>query len=245
MWVTKLVAVKPCKQTATPSSLSWDCPSPLTSFNQPPFTRTDLLEMELSGWPISLRESDYTPTIAASPFYVTHSNSSLWVVDELGVSKDNSFFKNIRLEKGSPFRLFHLDLAHHTFGYDTLTLFCTIECFICNELGFMIAKADTHLFTRSSKYVAQIPPSFIIAIPKHLIHPGDHTYTSNEATFGQHFYQKGSGKCVCQFSPRAWKPSSSPVCQLQVPSPQFSVTQYPVLVTSTSSQIISSLAELR
>jgi hypothetical protein len=49
----------------------------LTSFNQPPFTRTDLLEKELLGRPISLRESDYTPAIAASPFYVTHSNSSL------------------------------------------------------------------------------------------------------------------------------------------------------------------------
>ena len=82
----------------------------LTSFNQPPFTRTDLLlEKELLGRPISLRESDYTPAIAASPFYVTHSNSSLWVVRGLGVSEDDSFFKNIRLEKGSPLRLFDLD----------------------------------------------------------------------------------------------------------------------------------------
>jgi len=170
----------------------------LTSFNHPPLTRTDLLlEKELLGRPILLRESDYTPAIAASPFYVTHSNSSLWVVRGLGVSKDDSFFENIRLEKGSPLRLFDLDLAHHTFGYDASTLFCTIECFLRDELGFMIAKADTHLFTRSSKYVAQIPPFFIIAIPKHLVHPGDHTYTSNEATFGQHFHQKGSGKRVC------------------------------------------------
>jgi hypothetical protein len=29
LWVTKSVAVKPCKQTATPSSLGWGCPSPL------------------------------------------------------------------------------------------------------------------------------------------------------------------------------------------------------------------------
>ena len=50
----------------------------LTSFNQSPFTRTDfLLEKELLGQPISLCESDYTPAIAASPFYITHSNSSL------------------------------------------------------------------------------------------------------------------------------------------------------------------------
>jgi hypothetical protein len=91
----------------------------LTSFNQPLFTRTDLLlEKELLGQPISLCESDYTPAIAASPFYITHSNSSLWVVCGLGVSKDNSFFKNIRLEKGSPLHLFDLDLACHTFGYD-------------------------------------------------------------------------------------------------------------------------------
>ena len=72
----------------------------LTSFNQPSFIRTDLLlEKELLGWPISLCEGDYTPAIAASPFYVTHSNSSLWVVCGLGVSKDDLSFKNIRLEK--------------------------------------------------------------------------------------------------------------------------------------------------
>ena len=170
----------------------------LTSFGQPPLTRTDLLlEKELLGRPISLRESDYTPAIAASPFYVTHSNSALWVVRGLGVSKDDLFFKNFRLEKGSPLCLFDLDLACRTFGYDALTLFCTIECFLRNELGFMIAKADTHLFTRSSKYIAQIPPFFIIAIPKHLVHPGDCTYTSNEVMFGQHFHQKGSGRRLC------------------------------------------------
>jgi hypothetical protein len=127
----------------------------LTSFNQPPLTRTDLLlEKELLGWPISLRESNYTPAIAVSPFYITHSNSSLWVVRRLGISKDNLFFKNIWLEKGSPLCLFDLDLACHTFGYDASTLFCTIECFLHDELGFMIAKANTHLFTRSSKYAA-------------------------------------------------------------------------------------------
>jgi hypothetical protein len=178
----------------------------LTSFNQPPLTKTDLLlEKELLGRPISLRESNYTPAIAASPFYISHFNSALWVVRGLGVSKDNSFFKNIRLEKGSPLCLFDLDLARLTLGYDAPTLFCTIDYFLRDELGFMIAKADTHLFTRSSKYVAQIPPFFIIAIPKHLVHPGDRTYTSNEATFGQHFYQKGSGKHVCQLPPRAWE----------------------------------------
>ena len=183
-----------------------DFANALTSFNQPPFTRTDLLlEKELLERPISLRESDYTPAIVASPFYITHSNSSLWVVHGLGVSKDDSFFKNIRLEKCSPLHLFDLDLARHTFGYDAPTLFCTIDFFLRNELGFMITKADTHLFTRSSKYVAQIPPFFIIAIPKHLVHPSDRTYTSNEATFGQHFYQKGSGRCVCQLPPRAWE----------------------------------------
>jgi hypothetical protein len=150
----------------------------LTSFNQPPFTRTDLLlKKELLGWPISLCESDYIPAITASPFYVTHSNSSLWVVCGLGVSKDDSFFENIRLEKGLPFCLFDLDLAHRTFGYDAPTLFCTIECFLRNKFGFMIVKADTHLFTRFSKYVAQIPPFFIIAISKYLVHPGDRTYT--------------------------------------------------------------------
>ena len=36
----------------------------LTSFNQPPLTKTDLLlEKELLGRPISLRESDYTPLL--------------------------------------------------------------------------------------------------------------------------------------------------------------------------------------
>ena len=128
--------------------------------------------------------------VTASPFYISHSNSALWIICRLGVSKDDSFFENIRLEKGSPLRLFDLDLACRTFGFDAPTLFCTIECFLRDELGFMIAKADTHLYSRTSKLVAQIPPSFLIAIPKHLVHPGDRTYTSNEATFGQHFHQK-------------------------------------------------------
>jgi len=142
----------------------------LMSFNQPQLTKTDLLlEKELLGRPISLRESDYTLTIAASPFYITHSNSSLWIICRLGVSKDDSFFENIRLEKGSPLCLFDVDLAHCTFGYDAPTLFCTIKYFLCNELGFMIAKADMHLYTRTSKYAAQIPPSFFIAIPKCLV----------------------------------------------------------------------------
>jgi len=69
----------------------------------------------------------------------------------------------------------------------------------------MITKADTHLYTRTSKYAAQIPPSFLIVIPKRLVHPNDYTYTNNEATFGQYFYQKGSGKHMCQLPPRAWE----------------------------------------
>jgi hypothetical protein len=183
-----------------------DVADALTSFNQPPFTKTDfLLEKELLGRPILLCESNYTPAVAASPFYISHYNSALWIIHRLGVSKDDLFFENIRLEKGSPLHLFNLDLARHTFGFDAPTLFCTIECFLRDELGFMIAKADMHLYSRTLKVVAQIPPFFLIAIPKCLVHPSDCTYTSNEATFGQHFYQKGSGKRVCQLPPRAWE----------------------------------------
>jgi hypothetical protein len=178
----------------------------LISFEQPPLTKTDLLlERELSGRPISLRERDYIPAIAASPFYINHRYSSLWIIHELGISKDDNFFENVRLEKGSPLRLFDLDLACRTFGFDAPTLFCTIDYFLRDELGFMIAKADTHLYTRTSKYAAQIPPSFFIAIPKRLVHPGDRTYTSDKVTFGQHFHQKDSGKRVFRLPPREWE----------------------------------------
>ena len=128
----------------------------------------------------------------------------MWIIRGLDVSKDDNFFENIRLENGSPLRLFDLDLAHRTFGFHAPTLFCTINYFLCDEPGFMIAKADTHLYTRTSKHIMQIPPSFIITIPKKLVHPGDHTYISDEPTIG-HFYQNSSGKCMFQRPLRVWK----------------------------------------
>jgi hypothetical protein len=140
----------------------------LISFSQPPFTKMNmLLKKELSGRPVSFCERDYTPAIAASPFYISHSYPSLWILCTLGVSKDDNFFENVRLEKGSPLRLFDLDLAHHTFGFDTPSLYCTIAYFVRDEPRFMIAKADTHLYTRTSKHDVLIPPSFFIAILKH------------------------------------------------------------------------------
>ena len=181
----------------------WDA---LISFDQPPLTRMDkLLAQELSGRPISLRENDYTPAIAASPFYISHSYSTLWIVHKLGVSKDDEFFKDIKLEKGSPIRLFDFELANYSLGCDSPTLYCTIDYFLCDKFGFMIAKADTHLYTRTNKYIALIPPSFYIAIPKKLVHPVDRTYKSEEMTFGQHFHRTRSGREVLQVAPREWE----------------------------------------
>ncbi|KIM78357.1 hypothetical protein PILCRDRAFT_11335 [Piloderma croceum F 1598] len=177
----------------------------LISFTQPPLTKIDmLLEKELSGRPLSFRERDYTPAIAASPFYISHSYPSLWILCWLGVSKDDNFFENVRLEKGSPLRLFDLDLACCTFGFDAPSLFCTIDYFVCDEPGFMIVKADTHLYTRMSKHNVLIPPSFFIAIPKKFVHPGNHTYINKEGTF-RHLYQKVSGRQVLQLPRRDWE----------------------------------------
>ena len=177
------------------------------SFDQPPLTKIDrLLERELAGRPISFQETDYTPALAASPFHIAHSYPSLWIVTQLGVSKNDHFLENIKLEKGSALRLFDIDLSLRTFGYTSPTLFCTIDHFICDELGFMIAKADTHIFSKASKYhILTPPPSFTIAIPKQFVRPADRTYKSNQATFGQHFYQKPSGRRVFQLPPRDWE----------------------------------------
>jgi hypothetical protein len=177
------------------------------SFEQPPLTKMDrLLERELAGRPISFQESDYTPALAASPFHISHPYPSLWIVTQLGVSKSDHFLENIKLERGSPLRLFDIDLSLRTFGYPSPTLFCTIDHFICDALGFMIAKADTHIFSRTSKYHPQTPPpSFTIAIPKRFVHPADRTYDGNCATFGQHFCQKPSGRRVFQLPPRDWE----------------------------------------
>jgi len=138
------------------------------SFKQLPLTKIDcLLERELAGRPISFQEIDCTPALAASPFHIVHSYPSLWIVTQLGVSKNDHVLENIKLEKGPALRLFDIDLSLHTFGYTSPTLFCTINHFICNELGFMIAKADTHLFSKASNYhILTPPPSFTIAIPK-------------------------------------------------------------------------------
>ena len=165
------------------------------SFDQPPLTKIDhFLERELAGQPILFQEINYTPALAASPFHISHSYPLLWIVTQLGVSKNDHFLENIKLEKGSALRLFDIDLSLRTFGYTSPTLFCTINHFICDELGFMIAKANTHIFSKTSKYhILMPPPSFTIAIPKQFVCPVDRTYKSNQATFGQHFYQKPSG----------------------------------------------------
>jgi len=118
-----------------------------------PLTKIDcLLERELAGRPISFQEIDYTPALAASPFHISHSYPSLWIVTQLGVSKNDHFLENIKLEKGSALWLFDIDLSLRTFGHTSPTLFCTINHFICDELGFMIAKANTHIFSKASNY---------------------------------------------------------------------------------------------
>jgi hypothetical protein len=170
----------------------------LISFTQPPLTKIDmLLEKELSGQPVSFCERDYTPAIAASPFYISHSYPSLWILHRLGVSKDDNFFENIRLEKGSPLRLFNLYLARRTFSFDTPSLFCTIDYFLHDEPGFMMAKADTHLYTRTSKHDVLIPPSFFIAIPKKICSPRR-----------SHLYQQGRD-IWAPLLERLWQTSAS------------------------------------
>jgi hypothetical protein len=51
------------------------------SFEHPPLTKIDhLLERELAGRLISFQEINYTPALAASPFHISHSYPSLWIV---------------------------------------------------------------------------------------------------------------------------------------------------------------------
>jgi hypothetical protein len=129
------------------------------SFEQPPLTKIDcLLERELARQPISFQEIDYTPTLAASPFHILHSYPSLWIVTQLGVSKNDQFLENIKLEKGSPLRLFDIDLSLCTFRYTSPTLYCTINHFICDELSFMITKTDTQRLPNTI-HRCPLPPS--------------------------------------------------------------------------------------
>src|SRR5882762_298540 len=82
----------------------------------PPLTKIDcLLERELVGRPMSFQEIDYTPALAASPFHISHSYPSLWIVTQLGVSKNDHFLENIKLEKGSALWLFDIDLSLRTY----------------------------------------------------------------------------------------------------------------------------------
>src|SRR5882762_4096356 len=126
-----------------PHTVTHDPREAVLSFEQPPLTRIDhLLEIELAGRPISFQETDYTPALAASPFHILHSYLSLWIVTQLGVSKNDHFLENIKLEKGSALWLFDINLSLRMFGHTSPTLFWTIDHFICDELGFMIAKAN-------------------------------------------------------------------------------------------------------
>ena len=68
---------------------------------------------------LSFLEHDYTLAIVASPLFSTHSLPALWVIHPLGVSKDDHTFEHTKLSKGSPIQLINIDLAHHSFGYNT------------------------------------------------------------------------------------------------------------------------------
>jgi len=162
----------------------------LLGLKQPPLTKIDhLLEGELAGRPISFQEIDLYS--CSSSLTISHLAFLSFTMDShfsLVFLRMITSWKNIKLEKGSALRLFDIDLSLHTFGHISPTLFCTIDHFICDELGFMIAKADTHIFSKASNYHILTPlPPFTIAIPKQFIHPAYRTYESNSATSGQHF----------------------------------------------------------
>jgi hypothetical protein len=131
-----------------------------------PHTQIDhLLHMVLLGHSLSFLERDYTPAIAASPLFSTHTLSSLWVIHQLGVSKDDHTFEHTKLCKGSLIRLVNINLACHSLGFNTLCVFGTIESYDHSEPGYVIAHLGTHLFLTTSKPSTQIAPSFTIAIP--------------------------------------------------------------------------------
>src|SRR5882762_10904050 len=100
--------------------------------------------------------------ITASPLFSTHSLPALWVIHQLGVSKDDHIFEHTKLCKGSPIQLVDIDLACHSLSFNTLCVFGTIESYAHIEPRYIIAHLDTHLFSTTSRPATQITPSFII-----------------------------------------------------------------------------------
>ncbi len=184
----------------------WDA---LLNMEMPPHTPIDhLLHMELLGRPLSFLERDYTPAVAASPLFSTHSLSSLWVIHRLGVSKDDHTFEHTKLRKGSPIRLVDIDLARRSFGFNTLCVFGTIKSYDHCEPGYVIAHLDTHLFSTTSKPAAQIAPSFTIAIPLRYIGDHEEVGDTRSATIGQRCLQGRTGSATVKRPLREWERNS-------------------------------------
>ena len=76
-----------------------------------------VIDNHIPNKPVSFQEINYTPALAASPFHISHSYPSLWIVTQLGVSKNDHFLENIKLGKGSALWLFDINLSLRTFGY--------------------------------------------------------------------------------------------------------------------------------
>jgi hypothetical protein len=172
----------------------------------PPLTQVDhLLHIELLGRPISLHEDDYIPAVGSSPFLIQHLHPTLWIIHQLGKSRDGVVSHHAKLGRGSPICLVDIELARRSMGYHSQVIFFTITHFIRSEPGFMIAQADIHLYTQTAKPAAHPAPPFLVAIPKGLIRTSEVTQDNCYATFGQRLRREESGKKVIDVPLREWE----------------------------------------
>ena len=174
--------------------------------DSPPLTQLDhLLHMELLGRPISFREDDYIPAIGSSPFFIQHLHPMLWIIHQLGKSRDGVVSHHAKLGRGSPIHLVDIELARQSLGFHTQTIFFTIDHFVRSEPGFMIAQADIHLYSQTAKPAARPAPPFLVTIPRALIRTSEVTKPNRHATFRQHLRRDVSGKKLIDAPLREWE----------------------------------------